>query len=606
MKHSSAVYGRLVDWLQSARADRVVLWLGFVLLLPSLNTGLAADDYLHTLMLDHPSAIPAWQRAPLDIFRFCDPSTAPPLLQEGMFSWWDDPQTKLAFLRPITAATHAIDHALFRNQGWALHLHSALWSLLLLAGVRALYRGLIQDRLLANLAFALYALDDARGWLVAWVAARNAAVATAISVWTLVAYVRARSSETSSSWFWKHALAPLLFALALLAGEGSLSCLGYLLGYALFLDRGTLRTRLLRLAPFAGVFMAWSVVYKLLGYGVSGSGMYFAPQTEPLAYARMLIIHAPVLLGAQFGGMWSDVWTFLFVAPKLRACVYGISLVGVLLVSWLAARRWRSDRLQAFALFGTLAAVFPASGTVPSDRLLTWIAIGASVLLAYVIAPALRNQLGNAPLWRAVAALLVFTHGIGVVFLPSRARGSEVFRNGLDRAHSGVPSDPAIADKTLIFVNPPLLPMAAYLPIERAALGIPRPKTQHILASSATDLTLQRVDPYTLRLRAHRGFLLEPTTNLMRSDSYTFRAGDRFEQNDMRVEVTVVTPDGRPLEIETRFERVLEDPTYVWRTWQGTRPGSFTPPRLGVRSLLGRADYIQTVLGVRLPIDARL
>jgi hypothetical protein len=177
-----SVYSTLFRWLSARRADRVIVVLGFTLLLPSLDTGLAADDYLHAIMLDRPSPIPGFARAPLDIFRFCDPRKFASLFAEGIFSWWDDPNTRLAFMRPLSAMTHVLDHALFRNQGPWLHLHSALWALALYLGVRALYLGLIRDRLVANLALALYVLDDARGWLVSWVAARNAAIATALSV----------------------------------------------------------------------------------------------------------------------------------------------------------------------------------------------------------------------------------------------------------------------------------------------------------------------------------------------------------------------------------------------------------------------------------------
>jgi hypothetical protein len=163
--------------------------------------------------------------------------------QEGIFPWWDDPEARLAFMRPITAATHVLDHALWRDIGWPMHLHSALWALLLLAGVRALYRVWIDDRFLGNLAFALYALDDARGWLVSWVAARNAAVGTALSVWALVVHLRERRGQSRVG-FW---LAPLLLGLGLLGSEGAAAVGCYVLGHTLFVEQGPLRQRLFRL-----------------------------------------------------------------------------------------------------------------------------------------------------------------------------------------------------------------------------------------------------------------------------------------------------------------------------------------------------------------------
>ena len=64
------LYRWLRGWLAHPAADQVIMWLGFVLLLPSLPTGLAADDYVHTAMLDRPAPIAGFARAPLDIFRF--------------------------------------------------------------------------------------------------------------------------------------------------------------------------------------------------------------------------------------------------------------------------------------------------------------------------------------------------------------------------------------------------------------------------------------------------------------------------------------------------------------------------------------------------------
>jgi len=352
--------------------------------------------------------------------------------------------------------------------------------------------------------------------------------------------------------------------------------------------------------------VVWRNTYKWLGYGVSGSGLYVDPQADPWAFLQMLVINGPVLLAAQFGGMWSDVWTMLFVAPRVRALVYIASLSCVVWLVWLGARRSRSEPRLGFALVGMLCAVVPASAVFPSDRLLTWIALGASILVASLIAPALRGSQPLAASLRVTACALVVAHLVGVVFLPSRARGNLVSRNLLDRADSGVPSDPGVRTKTLIFVNPPLLPFAAYVPIERAALGIPRPKAQHILATGASALTLERLDANTLRVRARGGFLLDPVSKLMWTQQRPFRPGELITQGDMVVRVTQITADRRPLEIEARFARPLEDPSYVWRNWQNTRPGPFTPPRLGSRSLLAGAEYFQTMLGIKLPIDARL
>ena len=266
----------------------------------------------------------------------------------------------------------------------------------------------------------------------------------------------------------------------------------------------------------------------------------------------------------------------------------------------------RAAALARYALFGTLFAVPLASGTPATDRLLTWIALGACILMAQLIAPVLVDPSSVRGLRRLGVGLLVTAHLIGAVFLPSRARGNIAVRDMLGRAELGVPRDPSVRDKTLIWLNPPLYPYAAYLPIERAGQGLPWPAAQHILASSASALHVERPDAFSLRLRQHGGFLLEPTAKLLWSEQRPFREGERITQADMIVTVLRVTPDQRPLEIEARFAHTLEDPRYLWVQWGDTRSVGFTPPPVGGQLELPAADYVRTVLGVALPFEARL
>ncbi|HET6333299.1 MAG TPA: hypothetical protein VFG30_08805 [Polyangiales bacterium] len=607
------LYRWLRTWLSHPAADQVIMWLGFVLLLPSLSTGLAADDYVHTAMLDKPPPIEGFARAPLDIFRFCDPKFSPLLIREGIFPWWDDPEARLAFMRPITAATHVLDHELWRNVGWAMHLHSALWGLLLLAGVRALYREWIDDRFLGTLAFALYALDDARGWLVSWVAARNAAVGTAISIWALVVHVRERRGQLPlGKW-----LAPVLLGLGLLGSEGAAAIGCYVLGHTLFMERGPLLRRVLRLWPYAIVVVLWRVAYVSFDYGVIGSGVYVDPLREPLRFAKMFLENAPILLGSQFGGMWSDTSVMLFILPRLKIVIYLASVLfaGAVIVALIPGLR-RSPLLRCCA-FGASVSLIPASPTFVADRLLTWVAIGACVLLASLIAPVLQrispappavgSSAASTSVWSMrLGTLLLFLFLVGIVFLPGRSRGTLLMRDFIDRAGAGIPSDPSIASKTLVFVNPPHLPFASYPAIERAALHVPRPHAWHVLGTATTPLRLQRIDARTLRVSPLGGFLQNPSSRLSRSELRPFAVGQDIPQGDMNVRVREITPEGRPLSVEITFARPLEDGLYVWRQWLGSGAVPFTPPPIGATVTLPAVDFGEAMFGYKLPISLRL
>lgn len=609
------LYRRLGSLLSAPAADRVILWLAFALLLVSLDTGLAADDYLFTVMLDRPGPIPDFERSPLDIFRFCDPRFSPGLIDQGILMWWDDPASRIAFFRPLTALSHWLDHALFRNVGPLQHLHSALWSLWLFAGVRALYRELFPERGIAALALALYALDDARGWLVSWVAARNAPIATAFSVWALWAHLRWRGGRLPAG-VW---LGPLALGLGLSSSEGAIATAGYLLAYSLIVERGGLLRRLAPLWPYALVIAAWRLAYRLLDYGVRGSSLYVDPWLEPLRFARAVLEKAPILLGSQLGGMWSDAWMPMFFAPRLQLVIYVATLGLIALVARALWPQVRADARLAWLAGGTLISLAVASPAFLADRLLTWVGIGASGLLACLLAPslfasqpaALRGGPDQAsvrrPAARAMIAFLVLSHlVVGVLFMPSRARGTQVMRNFIDRVDHYVPRDASVNDRTLIFVNPPHIPFSAYPPIERAAQGVPRPRLLHTLATSTSELALTRLDPHSLRLEPKGGFLQNPSSRMLWTERRAFRPGEQLRQGDMRVTVRAVTPDARPLVVDARFEERLEHPRYLWRQWLGTHARAFEPPPVGARVALPAADYIQAMLGITTPFAARL
>jgi hypothetical protein len=293
-------------------------------------------------------------------------------------------------------------------------------------------------------------------------------------------------------------------------------------------------------------------------------------------------------------------------------------LGGALAVGLLGYALWplvQRDRVVRFAVLGALLAVVPASATFTADRLLTWVAIGASLALARLIASYVeaRETLATTRL-RALLLpplLLVLLTAKLVVeppFLASRARGNLVVRDIIDRSSAGVPSAPWIADKRVVYVNPPHVPYAAYIAIERAALGIPRPAEQYWLSTGESDLLLNRLDSTTLRVRQRGGFVQSPGSQLLRSSRRPFRRGQVVTLDGLRIEVTELMPDGRPAEIEARFDRPLEDPTLYWLRWDEIGHTRFVPPPVGGQVVVPAIDLARALLGdaIRLPFDGRL
>jgi hypothetical protein len=585
--------------------------IALVLIAFSLDTGLSADDYIHRMIVQGSTELSGFAHEPLDLFHFASEGYTAKLMREGVLAFWEDPEAKLAFFRPISSLTHYVDYRFWPSQAWLMHLHSLAWSALLFAGLLALYRALVTPAWVCALCTMLYALDDARGWFGSWIATRNAIVATAISIWALVHYVRARSGGSGMNRFW----AVVLFALSLLAGEGALSICGYLLGYALFLDRGSWRGRIVSLLPYAVVVVAWRLAYRGLGYGVQNSGLYFDPSVDPIGFLEHFAVRGPVLLFSQLGGFWSDVWTAIFFLPNFQRLIVWIALGAILAFGHALWPLLRSDPLTRFGTFGALLSLVPASAAFIADRLLTWVAIGGSLALGRLIACYLRDRdaLGNDALRALVLPPLmlglVFAKAvIEPVFLPSRARGNLVLRDNLDRASAGVPTAPSIRHKRVVYVNPAALPFVAYIPVERAALGVPRPQEQYWLATSESEVRIKRLDPRSLRVRQRGGYLLGPGSLLLRNPKRPFARGQRVALDGLTIEVSDVTPDGRPAEILATFDRELEHPSLLWLCWGDTGLLPCKPPRIGEQVTLPAADYFRASLGdaIRVPLDGRL
>src|SRR5690606_2516055 len=120
-----------------------------------------------------------------------------------------------------------------------------------------LYRNLMGPGVVAALAALLYVIDDARGLPVSWLSARNSLLTVLFGLLVLLYHDRFRRS---GNWLWS-AVATLCLCVGLLCAEAAVSVGGYLAAYALFLDRGPLLRRFLRLAPYGIVVVVWQVVY---------------------------------------------------------------------------------------------------------------------------------------------------------------------------------------------------------------------------------------------------------------------------------------------------------------------------------------------------------
>ncbi len=588
---------RLLQHLAAPRADAIVIVLATLLLLPSLTTGYAVDDHLHRIVMRDDTLIAGFTPSKLDLFEFAsgDPADMQQLMDRGVFPWTTDPTLRLRFMRPLSALTHVVDDALWPEIPALAHAQNLAWFALLLVVVARLYRRVQVEPWVAGLALLLYALDDAHAPTVGWIANRQAIIA---AVFGFAAVLAHRSRGTAAG---MRVAAPLLLALSLLAGESGVASVGYLVAYAMTLDRQPDRWR--ALIPHGVVVLAWGVAYVALHYGAKGSGLYVEPLADPLGFAEAAVAHLPVLVVGQFAGIWSELYAAL-TGTAATLFVVGCIVYGLLLLDVLKVTLKVSPEARFWAL-GMFLSLVPICGTIPADRLLIFVGVGAMGLVAcFIRSPeATPGEVSKARVRRVSVTLwlygLVLTHAvIAPLVLPIRSMTMKTVGDSMRRADDSVPTVD-IEDKTVIAINPPADTYLAFVPIMRASMGRPAPRHVRWLAVGQTDVVVTRESPDSLRVTPAGGYMAMASEQLVRDPDNRFVIGQRVALAGVTVEVVALTDDGRPASTRWTFDRPLEDPSFVWLQWSDEPIGfaPYSPPALGTTMTVSKIDALRAFMG---------
>ncbi|MCP4658470.1 MAG: hypothetical protein GY856_23910 [bacterium] len=562
--------------LTHRRLPSALALLALCLTLPGLWVGWSVDDHFHRLALEGADPFGFGTTPPMDLFRFLDgnPELTRTIMDSGMVPWWTLPELRASFWRPLTAMTHILDHALWPELPELMHLQSLLWFAALVAAVTALYRRAMGPTWAAGLAALLWAVDDAHGWPVGWLANRNALLATLFGVMALSAHIRWRRD----GWRWGAWLGPAWLVLGILSAEAAIATGAYLAAYALFLDRGKWWERLLRLTPQGGIIAVWWIAHHRMGYGIVGSGLYLDPTYEPVRFAQAVVERGPILLLGQWGLPPSAL--SIFVSGTALWLWWTVAVVVLLAIAAALGPLLKRDPLARFWGLGMLLSLLPICATFPHDRLLFFTGLGAMGLLAQFLA-ALRGGAGRRAT-RVLAALLVAVHGVWApLSLPPSTWSPALMDREMERDVESLPDDPALASKDLILVNPPIPFLAGYYPLLRAIRQRSVPAHTRILASGTEPLEIFRPDERSLRIRRRGGFLSGPMDELFRGASHPMSRGERVELTGMTVEIVELTRDRRPAEVIFRFAGALEDPSLLWLQWRDGGPVPFAPPPVG-------------------------
>ena len=591
--------------------------LALALTLPALWTGFQLDDMaMRMALLEHPEAI----AGPSEAFSFIngDPEINRQYMDLGVSPWWAVEDLRFVFLRPVTIAFHRLDYVLWPDSAPLMHLHSLLWLAALVLSVAALYRRILSPIWIAGLATLLYAIDDAHGYPTAWLANRNALIATTLGVLALVCHDRWRRE----GWRLGPWLGSFYLALALFAGEFGAGVLAYLFAYAICLESGdggknnrgvgerpgrvplkaddvgvgeqsrartapSLLQRLFTLAPYAVVAVSWLLVYKLGGYGTAGSGFYVDPFRQTAEFFWALLERGPVLLLGQWALPQADVYTQLRGAEALFLWLRSLGMI-VLLVLLLTPLVRRSATARFWAL-GMMISLIPICATAPSNRLLFFAGLGGTALLAQFLGGLAGGAgwLPRARPWRwlswGMTALFLIVHVVlAPIALPITTFIPPLLGEPARAAALSLPDEEGFADQTLVIVNcPDHLIFVSYASPERMLRGLPIPQRVRALSATAVPISMTRPDESSLRIRYEDGPFIGPLGTLWRGPDRPMYAGQLVGLTGMTVEVLEITAGGEPREVLFRFDLPLEDASLRWVQWEDGIFVPFEPPAVG-------------------------
>lgn len=554
--------------------------VGILFSATAIGPHLVFDDYVLGLEARGDSAALGLSHGAWDLFTFTNgrSNSNQLLMQQGvLLPWWTDPQLQIAFFRPLSSLFHRLDFALWPEAPRLMYCHSLIWLGLMLTLVTSLYRRLESSPGIAGLAALVFALDDSHGATVAWLSNRGALIATFFGVLTLLLHHAWREHGARAS-AWGAALAWLL---ALAAGELGLGALGYLLAYALFLERAPLGKRLASLAPYLLVLAAWSVVYLMHGAGVRGSGLYLSPWNDVHLFAELGPRRLLGLLAAELGPVPADL--LLMGEPRhfaYWATITTFVLAAATVALWQPLRR---DRTARFWLCGMLLALLPLASSFPSDRLLPLVSVGGAGLLSRVVAPlfAPSGRQRQATGRSGLALLFCAIHLVlAPVCLPLRAAQMQLVGRSLARASASLDDIAGLERRTVVILNAPVDAFASYLQAERAWKRLPRPQQLYWLTSAGSSLRVTRRDPKTLVVERALGFLSTPLERHYRARAGSFKAGQQIQVGLVVASVLRVGADGRPLAVSFHFPEAIESDSYLLLVWQDDRYRPLAPGRL--------------------------
>jgi hypothetical protein len=577
---------RIRRWLASGKLPVILAVVAIALTLQVVGTGLQSDDYLQREILMHPANWDIKDVSVTGMFSFYngDPERTKRLMEFGRAPWWTFEEIRLSFFRPLTEITHWLDYHLWPTSPALMHGHSLLWFGIMIFAAAVLYRKIIEPKWVAGFAAFLFAVDNSHGVPVGWIANRNALIATLFGIITLIVHDRWRRD----GWKTGAVVGPVCLLLGLLSAEAAIATGAYLVSYEIFLVRGELRKKIIGLFPYGVVTVSWWITYHRLGFGAWGSGFYLDPVQEPMVFIRALGERIPILLFGQW--LFHNVAIYGYLPARLASVVWFVVSIILVVIVLLLLPLLKRDKVARFWALGMFLSLLPICTVSPDNRLLLFVGLGGMGLLAQFLSSwfVQAEWLPTSRIWRLPTRIFVFIFVVincivAPLTLPDASTTLDrVAERAAKKPLVNLPDEEHIANKTVVFVNPPITYFITSTRFIRAEYGRPLPGHIRILTSGIVHyLDITRVDEHSLELQPEEGFIAIDLDKLYRGSFHPMQVGQRVKFSNMTVEVLSLTEDKRPLRVRFVFPVPLDDPSLLFLKWKEAGYVPFDLPAVG-------------------------
>jgi hypothetical protein len=550
------------------------------------------DDLAHQSFLQAKLAGGLEHRAWWDMFRLVDgdPERLRVQRSSGLVPWWTHLELEVAFLRPVTVISHYLDAWAWPDRPVLMHLHS----LLIYGGVCLLVVRLFEALPIATtggggesqpgparaVSFVLaagliFAVDYSHADPVAWVAQRNALLATGFGVLAMLWHHRWRSRGA-----WPFAVASVAaLVLSLLSGELGVSTVALVVAYAVTIERSAWLQRASSVAPVLCTTILWRVVYDTMGFGAHGSGAYVDPVRSPQVFASLLPERLLALVSMKWAAPVRLVWIHQEYPGLFWLCfALGLAALAAIVVS--TARSARHDTHIRFWALSFVLCLVPLVASTPGDSLLFFASVPSAALVGAAIITGWRRGTRSG---RAAALVIALVHGAlsaAVLLVVSWAQGDKSV-TGSAFAHAAELDDERLPGQTLIIVNAPSCIHGQMVPLMREAAGLHRPSFTYVLGASDEPVIVSRIDERTLELHSGAGYLQEPFSAFYRGPDAPLRLNEEIETLAFLARPVELDGHGRPRRVHFRFERAPGHASMRIVTWDGSDYVLFTLPEPG-------------------------